>query len=183
MVILGGGGVSYERGTPVRRPQLRLHHFRGGLGHSRSGHGNKTVIYLYKIVIYLGPGISWRILGRILAPLPPYAPTVLPTVGPVDARKRRLPPCSRPQVVVFHGIIKGKGLQCPGTNFVDKTLKPPESTFKTTFLVLSSIWFRICTRAWIPFPLIIPWKTVKVLLFGVTSHVGIAGATLHNHVH
>ena len=37
-------------------------------------------------------------------------------------------------LIVFHGMIKGKGLQFPGTNFVDKTLKPPESTYKTTFL-------------------------------------------------
>ena len=39
--------------------------------------------------------------------------------------------------IVSHGIIKGKGLQFPGTNFVDKTLKPPESTYKTTFMVLN----------------------------------------------
>ena len=44
--------------------------------------------------------------------------------------------------IVSHGIIKGKGLQFPGTNFVDKTLKPPESTYKTTFVVLSIIWYR-----------------------------------------
>ena len=42
--------------------------------------------------------------------------------------------------IVSHGIIKGKGLQFPGTNFMDKTRKPPESTYKTSFLVLSRIW-------------------------------------------
>ena len=63
--------------------------------------------------------------------------------------------------IVSHGTIRGKGLQLPGTNFVDKTLKPPESTYKTTFLVLSRIWYKICTRAWSPFPLIIPWKTLN----------------------
>ena len=47
----------------------------------------------------------------------------------------------------------GKGLQFPGPNFADKTLKLPESTYKTTFLVLSRIWYKICTRAWSPFPL------------------------------
>ena len=64
--------------------------------------------------------------------------------------------------IVFHGIIKGKGLQLPGTNSVDKTLESPESTYKTAFLVLSRIWYKICTRAWSPFPLIIPWKTMKL---------------------
>ena len=64
--------------------------------------------------------------------------------------------------IVFHGIIKGKGLQLPGTNFVDKTLKPSESTYKTTFLVVSRIRYKICTRAWSPFPLIIPWQTMKL---------------------
>jgi len=64
--------------------------------------------------------------------------------------------------IVFHGIIKGKGLQFPGTNFVDKTLKPPESAYTTTFLVLSRILHKICTRAWSPFPVIIPWKTMKI---------------------
>jgi len=64
--------------------------------------------------------------------------------------------------IVSHGIIKGKGLSFPDTNFVDKTLKPSESAYKTTFLVLSRIWYKICTRAWSPFPLIIPWKTMQV---------------------
>ena len=64
--------------------------------------------------------------------------------------------------IVSHGIIKGKGLQFPGTNFVDKTLKPHESTYKTTFLILSRIWYTICTRAWSPFPSIIPWKTMRL---------------------
>ena len=64
--------------------------------------------------------------------------------------------------IVSQGIIKGKGLQFPGTNFVDKTLKSPESTYKITFLVLSRIWYTICTRAWSPFNVIIPWKTMKV---------------------
>jgi hypothetical protein len=67
-----------------------------------------------------------------------------------------------PNFIDSHGIIRGKGLQFPSTNFVDKTLKPPESTYKTTFLVLSRIWYKICTRAWSPFPLIIPWKTMKL---------------------
>ena len=31
-------------------------------------------------------------------------------------------------LIVSHGMIKEKGLQFPGTNVVDKTLKPPEST-------------------------------------------------------
>ena len=44
--------------------------------------------------------------------------------------------------IVSHGIIKVKGLQFPGTNFMDKTLKPPESTYKTTFLVLSRMWYK-----------------------------------------
>ena len=64
--------------------------------------------------------------------------------------------------IVSHGIIEGRGLQFPGTHFVDKTAKPPESTYKTTFLVLSRIWHTICTRAWSPFPLIIPWKSMKL---------------------
>ena len=58
--------------------------------------------------------------------------------------------------IVSHGIIKGKRLQFLGTNFVDKTPEPPESTYKTTFLVLFRIWYKICTRAWSPFPLILP---------------------------
>ena len=65
--------------------------------------------------------------------------------------------------IVSHGIIHGKGLQFPGTNFVDKTLKPPESTYKTTFLVLFRIWYTICTRAWSPLPVIIPWKTMNLI--------------------
>ena len=68
----------------------------------------------------------------------------------------------RDQLIVSHGIIKRKGLRFPGTNSVDKTLKPPESTYRTTFLVLSRIWYKICTRAWSPFPLIIPRKTMQV---------------------
>ena len=68
----------------------------------------------------------------------------------------------RSTFIVSHGIIKGKGLQFPGTNFEDKTLNPPESSYKTTFLVLSRIWYKICTRAWSPFPLIIPWKTMNL---------------------
>ena len=68
---------------------------------------------------------------------------------------------------VSHGIIEGKRLQFSGTNFVDKTLKPPESTYKTTFLVLSRIWNKICTRAWSPFPLIIHWKTMQVARSGI----------------
>ena len=63
--------------------------------------------------------------------------------------------------LVSHGILKGKGLQFPGRNFVDKTLKPPESTDKTTFLVLSRIRYKICTRAWSSLPLSIPWKTLN----------------------
>ena len=66
-----------------------------------------------------------------------------------------LPPVDlAPTFIVSHGIIKEKGLQFPGTNFVDKTLEPPESTYKTTFLVWSKIWFMFSTRAWSPFPLI-----------------------------
>ena len=65
--------------------------------------------------------------------------------------------------IVSHGITKGKGLQFPGKKIVDKTLKPPESTYKTTFLVLSRIWNKFSTRAWSHFPLIIPWKTMNFL--------------------
>ena len=50
---------------------------------------------------------------------------------------------------------------------MDKTLNPPESTYKTTFLVLSRIWYKICTRAWSPFPLIIPWKTMNLFIDNV----------------
>ena len=71
-------------------------------------------------------------------------------------------PTHRNNFIVSHGIIEGKGLQFLGTNFVDKTLNPPESTYKTTFLVLSRIWYKICTRAWSPSPLIVPWKTMNL---------------------
>ena len=54
--------------------------------------------------------------------------------------------------IVSYGMIKGKGLQFSGTNFVDKTSKPPESTHKTTFLVLSRIWYKFFGRAWSSFP-------------------------------
>ena len=70
----------------------------------------------------------------------------------------------RDKFILSHGIIMGKGLQFPGTNFVDKTLKRPESTYKTTVLVLSRIWYKNCTRAWSPFPLIIPWKTMNFVV-------------------
>ena len=82
-------------------------------------------------------------------------------------QRQSLPSAGLPQTksvltcIVSHGIIKGKGLQFPGTNFADRTL-PPESTYKTTFLVLSRIWCKICTRAWSPFPLITSCKTMKV---------------------
>ena len=43
--------------------------------------------------------------------------------------KKRSQLADETRFIVSHGIIKGKGLQFPGTNFVDKTLKPPESTY------------------------------------------------------
>jgi hypothetical protein len=58
-----------------------------------------------------------------------------------------------------------KELQIPGTNFMDKTLQHPESTYKTTFLVLSNIWYILFTKSWSPFPLIEASKTMKLLIY------------------
>ena len=67
--------------------------------------------------------------------------------------------------------MKGKELQSSGTNLTDKTLKHPESTYKTTFLVVSNIWYKICTRARSPFPLIQVSKTMNLVTRVVTRHV------------
>jgi len=55
------------------------------------------------------------------------------------------PPATAPRVLTpvtdnlmdFDALIQGKELQCPDTDFMDKTHKHPASTYKTTFLVLS----------------------------------------------
>ena len=62
----------------------------------------------------------------------------------------------------FEALIKGKELQNPGTNFMDKTLKHPESTDETTLLVLSNIWYKIHTMAWSLFPSIKASKTMNL---------------------
>ena len=38
-----------------------------------------------------------------------------------------------------------------------------KNTFKTTFLVLSNVWYKICTRAWSPFPSIKASNTLQVV--------------------
>ena len=52
---------------------------------------------------------------------------------------------------------------------MNKTLKHTESTYITTFLVLSNIWYKMGTRAWSPFPLIKASETTK--LRGPPAHL------------
>ena len=66
-------------------------------------------------------------------------------------------------LIDFDALIKGKELQSSGTNFMDKTLKHHESTYKITFLVWSNIWYTICIRAGSPFPLIKASKTMNMV--------------------